>query len=201
MGCIRVDKILDHLCEPLRKCLQDDNPYVRKTAALCVAKLWDLDQERAIDNGFVTTLQDLISDSTPMVVANAVIALAEMQESSVNKDVFVVNVAVMNKMLAALNECNEWGQIAILTSLAEYRPLDSKEAESVCERVVPRLQHANGSVVLSAIRVLMIFLRYIRNDEFTKGLIKKMSPPLGKSVGEDALVFTGSKNYQCEGSW
>ncbi|KAG0066043.1 beta-adaptin [Linnemannia elongata] len=178
MGCIRVDKILDHLCEPLRKCLQDDNPYVRKTAALCVAKLWDLDQERAIDNGFVTTLQDLISDSTPMVVANAVIALAEMQESSVNKDVFVVNVAVMNKMLAALNECNEWGQIAILTSLAEYRPLDSKEAESICERVVPRLQHANGSVVLSAIRVLMIFLRYIRNDEFTKGLIKKMSPPL-----------------------
>ncbi|KAG0287106.1 beta-adaptin [Linnemannia gamsii] len=178
MGCIRVDKILDHLCEPLRKCLQDDNPYVRKTAALCVAKLWDLDQERAIDNGFVTTLQDLVSDSTPMVVANAVIALAEMQESSVNKDVFVVNVAIMNKMLAALNECNEWGQIAILTSLAEYQPLDSKEAESVCERVVPRLQHANGSVVLSAIRVLMIFLRYLRNDEFTNGLIKKMSPPL-----------------------
>lgn len=67
MGCIRVDKILDHLCEPLRKCLGDDNPYVRKTAAICVAKLWDLDQERAIENGFVTMLQDLISDSTPMV--------------------------------------------------------------------------------------------------------------------------------------
>ncbi|KAF9090119.1 beta-adaptin [Mortierella sp. AD031] len=178
MGCIRVDKILDHLCEPLRKCLQDDNPYVRKTAALCVAKLWDLDQERAIDNGFVTTLQDLIGDSTPMVVANAVTALAEMQESSANKDVFVVNVAVMNKMLAALNECTEWGQIAILTSLAEYKPLDSKEAESVCERVIPRLQHANGSVVLSAIRVLMIFFKYIHNDEFSKGMIKKMSPPL-----------------------
>ncbi|KAF9951535.1 beta-adaptin [Mortierella alpina] len=178
MGCIRVDKILDHLCEPLRKCLQDDNPYVRKTAAICVAKLWDLDQERAVENGFVTTLQDLISDSTPMVVANAVVALAEMQESSASKDVFVVNVSIMNKMLAALNECTEWGQIAILTSLAEYRPLDSKEAENICERVIPRLQHANGSVVLSAIRVLMMFLRYIKNDEFIKGLIKKMSPPL-----------------------
>ncbi|KAF9436855.1 beta-adaptin [Entomortierella beljakovae] len=178
MGCIRVDKILDHLCEPLRKCLQDENPYVRKTAALCVAKLWDLDQERAIDNGFVTILQELISDNTPMVVANAVTALAEMQESSVNKDVFDVNVAVMNKLLAALNECNEWGQVAILTSLTEYKPLDSKEAESICERVVPRLQHANGSVVLSAIRALIIFMRYIRNDEFTKALVKKMSPPL-----------------------
>ncbi|KAF9392975.1 beta-adaptin [Podila verticillata] len=178
MGCIRVDKILDHLCEPLRKCLGDDNPYVRKTAAICVAKLWDLDQERAIENGFVTILQDLISDSTPMVVANAVTALAEMQESSATKDVFVVNVAIMNKMLAALNECTEWGQIAILTSLAEYKPLDSKEAENICERVVPRLQHANGSVVLSAIRVIMMYMRYIKSEEFIKGLIKKMSPPL-----------------------
>lgn len=102
-----------------------------------------------------------------------------MQESSVSKDIFVVNVAIMNKMLAALNECTEWGQIAILTSLADYRPLDSKEAENVCERVVPRLQHANGSVVLSAIRVIMIFMRYIRSEDFIKGLIKKMSPPLG----------------------
>ncbi|KAF9572784.1 beta-adaptin [Mortierella alpina] len=178
MGCIRVDKILDHLCEPLRKCLQDDNPYVRKTATICVAKLWDLDQERALENGFVTILQDLVSDSNPMVVSNAVTALAEMQESSVTKDVFVVNVVIMNKMLAALNECTEWGQIAILTSLAEYKPLDSKEAENICERVLPRLQHANGSVVLSAVRVLMMFMRYIRNEDFVKGLIKKMSPPL-----------------------
>ncbi|CAO3573000.1 unnamed protein product [Mortierella alpina] len=178
MGCIRVDKILDHLCEPLRKCLQDDNPYVRKTATICVAKLWDLDQERALENGFVTILQDLVSDSNPMVVSNAVTALAEMQESSVTKDVFVVNVVIMNKMLAALNECTEWGQIAILTSLAEYKPLDSKEAENICERVLPRLQHANGSVVLSAIRVLMMFMRHIRNEDFIKGLIKKMSPPL-----------------------
>ncbi|KAF9160103.1 beta-adaptin [Actinomortierella ambigua] len=178
MGCIRVDKILDHLCEPLRKCLGDDNPYVRKTAALCVAKLWDLDPERAIENGFVTSLQELVSDTNPMVVANAVTALAEMQESSETKDVFVVNVSVMNKMLNALNECTEWGQIAILTSLAEYKPLDSKEAETICERVMPRLAHANGSVVLSAVRIILIMMRYIRSDEFNKQLVKKMSPPL-----------------------
>jgi hypothetical protein len=29
MGCIRVDKITEYLCEPLRKCLKDeDNPMV-----------------------------------------------------------------------------------------------------------------------------------------------------------------------------
>ena len=42
MGCIRVDKIVEYLCEPLRKCLKDEDPYVRKTSAVCVAKLYDI---------------------------------------------------------------------------------------------------------------------------------------------------------------
>ena len=42
MGCIRVDKITEYLCEPLRKCLKDEDPYGRKTAAVSVAKLFDI---------------------------------------------------------------------------------------------------------------------------------------------------------------
>lgn len=46
-----------------------------------------------------------------------------------------------------------WGQIAILTALADYKVASPKEAESVCERILPRLQHANGAVVLSVVKV------------------------------------------------
>ena len=56
-------------------------------------------------------------------------------------------------MLAALNECTEWGQVFILDSLARYTPADGREAEGIIERVTPRLQHANSAVVLSAIKV------------------------------------------------
>lgn len=49
-----------------------------------------------------------------------------------------------------------WGQIAILTALADYKAASPKEAEGLCERVVPRLQHANGAVVLSVIKVIDI---------------------------------------------
>jgi AP-1 complex subunit beta-1 len=45
MGCIRVEKITEYLCEPLRRALRDDDPYVRKTAAVCVAKLYDINAE------------------------------------------------------------------------------------------------------------------------------------------------------------
>ena len=33
---------VEYLCEPLRKCLKDEDPYVRKTSAVCVAKLYDI---------------------------------------------------------------------------------------------------------------------------------------------------------------
>ena len=67
MGCIRVDKITEYLCEPLRKCLKDEDPYVRKTAAVCVAKLHDINSTLVEDQGFLDLLKDLLSDSNPMV--------------------------------------------------------------------------------------------------------------------------------------
>ena len=67
MGCIRVDKITEYLCEPLRKCLKDEDPYVRKTAAVCVAKMHDINAPLVEDQGFLDLLKDLLSDSNPMV--------------------------------------------------------------------------------------------------------------------------------------
>lgn len=67
MGCLRAEKIIDYLCDPLQKCLRDENPYVRKTAALCVAKLYDLKPELVMDNGFLEQLHEMIADSNPMV--------------------------------------------------------------------------------------------------------------------------------------
>lgn len=70
MGMLRADKIIDYISDPLRKCIRDDNPYVRKTAALCVAKLYDIKPDLAVENGFITMLQELLGDSNPMVCAN-----------------------------------------------------------------------------------------------------------------------------------
>ncbi|KAI9591696.1 Clathrin/coatomer adaptor, adaptin-like protein [Syncephalis fuscata] len=178
MGCIRVDKMLDFISEPLMKCLRDDNPYVRKTAAINVAKLYDLSPELAVDNGFIDVLRELVADSNPMVVANAVTALMDINEASDTNDLFAVDSAMLSKLLIALNECTEWGQIAILTAIVNYIPSDSEDATNVCERVIPRLQHANGSVVLVAVRILLVFMPYIEDEEFREQILKKMTPPL-----------------------
>lgn len=180
MGCIRVDKITEYLCEPLRKCLKDEDPYVRKTAAVCVAKLHDINATLVEDQGFLELLRDLLSDSNPMVVANAVASLTEICDASPNANqYFEMNSATINKLLTALNECTEWGQIFILDSLANYVPKDEKEAQSICERVTPRLSHANAAVVLSAVKVLMKLMEMMPSDHpFIQGIVKKLSPPL-----------------------
>jgi len=180
MGCIRVEKITEYLCEPLNRCLKDDDPYVRKTAAVCVAKLHDISPELVEDRGFLDTLRDLISDANPTVVANAVASLSEIQENS-GKDVMMVNAAVLQKLLAALNECTEWGQVFILDSLAKYVPADSREAEGIIERVSPRLQHANSAVVMSAVKVILKYMDEISsnpNHDTIRALYKKLAPPL-----------------------
>ena len=135
-------------------CTQDDDPYVRKTAAVCVAKLHDINPQLVEDQGFLELLKDLLSDATPMVVANAVAALAEIGEVSPTATMLTeLDTPTINKLLTALNECTEWGQVFILDSLASYTPKDDKEAQSICERVTPRLSHANAAVVLSAVKV------------------------------------------------
>ncbi|CAG0916030.1 unnamed protein product [Notodromas monacha] len=85
----------------------------------------------------------------------------------------------VKKLLTALNECTEWGQVFILDALTNYNPRDDKEAQSICERVTPRLAHANAAVVLSAIKVLMRLVETTNMDsEFVATLLKKLSPPL-----------------------
>ena len=180
MGCIRVEKITEYLCEPLNRCLKDEDPYVRKTAAVCVAKLYDISPELVEDRGFLDTLRDLISDANPTVVANAVASISEISETS-GKDVMRIEAAVLQKLLAALNECTEWGQVFILDSLAKYVPTDSREAEGIIERVSPRLQHANSAVVMSAVKVILKYMDEISsnpNHDTIRALNKKLAPPL-----------------------
>jgi AP-1 complex subunit beta-1 len=109
--------------------------------------------------------------------------------------VFIITSSILNKLLIALNECSEWGRVAILNALARYEAKDDKESEHICERVVPQFQHVNGSVVLGAVKVIfsfalcmhihqglsqvvMIHMRSVNREDLVKQLVRKMAPPL-----------------------
>jgi len=177
MGCIRVEKIVEYLCDPLAACLKDSHPYVSKTAAICVAKLYDMNPELVHAKGFLDDLKGLLADSNPMVVANAVAALCEIDEVS-PEPIFVLNRSTLSKLVTALDESTEWGQCYFLSCLARYNPKSAQEAKVIVEKVSPALQHVNSAVVLGAVKVIMKYLDLLESKEFVSVLLKKIKPIL-----------------------
>ena len=106
MSYIPIPVVTESLTEQLRHCLKDRDPYVRKTAAICVAKLYTADPRKAEKGGFVEQLRDLLLDSNATVVSNAVAALSEIGDRQ-DGVIFKLNLTVANKLLAALGESSE----------------------------------------------------------------------------------------------
>jgi AP-1 complex subunit beta-1 len=80
MGCLGVEHIMQFLCDPLKDALKDKDPYVRKTAALCVAKIYDVNPQLVEEQfGFIETLQKMLQEEgNSMVVSNCIAALIEI---------------------------------------------------------------------------------------------------------------------------
>ncbi|KAF6072480.1 Adaptin N terminal region family protein [Candida albicans] len=200
MGCIRVAKMVEYLEIPLQRTLADENPYVRKTAAICVAKLFDLNPEMCVEFGFLDELKKLLSDPNPMVVANAINALSEIRDMNTNEnlEILAFNREVINSLLLCLNECTEWGRITILNTLAEYDTDNSEEANHIMERVIPQLQHVNPSVVLSSIKAILHHLNAIPVTAQRSNILKKLSAPLVSLVSTSIpeAQYVGLKNIR-----
>lgn len=74
---------------------------------------------------------------------------------------------------------SRWGQIYILDSLLRYVPERHEDAETMAERIIVQLQHANSAVVLTTIKVLLYLMNYMENRRLIDYCCKKMGPPLG----------------------
>ena len=195
MGCIRVDKMVDYLCIPLKETLNDDNPYVRKTAAICVAKLFDLNSKLCTEQGFIDTLLEMLDDSNQTVVANAISALLEISKMSDAK-LLNVNGVILKRLLLTLNECTEWGRISILVALADYDTQDSGEVEKIVEKVTPQLQHENPAVVLSSIKVILKQLEKVSSDTRERMLRRLTSPLCSLLTNPPEIQYVALKNIR-----
>lgn len=203
MSYIPLPSVTTALIEPLRHSLRDSDPYVRKTAAICVAKVYLVDHRMIAREGFIDSLRELLKDVNPTVVSNAVASLTEIADKS-DTIILKFSFSLASKLVAALENCSEWvtlivsvlerrrhlkcnltlrrwGQIYILDSLLNYVPQTSDEATIMTERIVARLQHSNSAVVLTVIKILLYLMNYIDSKQSNDYLCKKMGPPLGKS--------------------
>mmetsp|Transcript_12155 Transcript_12155/g.24792 ORF Transcript_12155/g.24792 Transcript_12155/m.24792 type:complete len:399 (-) Transcript_12155:2731-3927(-) len=176
MACIQVDRIITYLCDPLRKAVRDEDPYVRKTVAIAIAKLYEISPSLAEEEGFLDHLEKMIDDPHPMVLANVIKAMESIDERK--PGYYRLPREIPRKILGALSECNEWCQVYLLEALARSKYDTPSEADEVVEGVSPRLQHANPAVVLAAVRVIINVLPHFNSDQLVERLYRKLAAPL-----------------------
>ncbi|KAL0588808.1 AP-2 complex subunit beta [Plecturocebus cupreus] len=82
--------------------------------------------------------------------------------------------------------------------LPNYNPKDDREAQSICERVTPRLSHANSAVVLSVVKVLRKFLEFLPKDsDYYNMLLEKLAPTLVTLLsGEPEVQYDTLRNIK-----
>lgn len=80
--------------------------------------------------------------------------------------------------------------------LSSFSFLSPPNTSSICERVTPRLSHANSAVVLSAVKVLMKFMEMLSKDlDYYGTLLKKLAPPLVTLLSaEPELQYVALRN-------
>mmetsp|Transcript_27988 Transcript_27988/g.42312 ORF Transcript_27988/g.42312 Transcript_27988/m.42312 type:complete len:177 (-) Transcript_27988:1965-2495(-) len=164
--------------------MNDEDPYVRKTAALCVAKIYEISSARGED--FIPMLTDMISDGNGMVVSNAIAALSDIQ--GYKGKVLEMTPDILHKLLNAIGECSEWGRVFILDFLAENVPKQFNDIDETIKRVIPNLAHSNCAVVLSASKVILKYLDFVQGTDKVRSICRKLAPPLISLMGSDPEI-------------
>ncbi|KZT59785.1 vesicle-mediated transport-related protein [Calocera cornea HHB12733] len=168
---------MESLCDPLRHSLKESDPYVRKTAAICVAKMYMFDPRMCEREGLINSLRAQMMDENVTVVANAMAALSEIQERG-DLQLIKLNASTALKLTVALNESSEWGQVYILEALMNYVPQRPDDALALGKKLSIRLQNTNSAIVLTTIKVLLYLMNYMNDKEEIEELCHKMGPPL-----------------------
>ncbi|KAI9731626.1 MAG: hypothetical protein M1818_007756 [Claussenomyces sp. TS43310] len=174
---IHVREFVEATVPLVKAALRDPDPYVRKTAAFCVAKLYDHDRDLVEKSDLIDRLNSMLRDDNPTVVASALASLMDIWERS-DAIKLTIDYGNASKMVQILPDCSEWGQTYILEALMSYVPQDPSEALLLAERISPRLSHSNSAVVLTCIRVILYLMNYIADQRQISALCRKLSPPL-----------------------
>ena len=91
---------------PVQKLLKDSDPYVRKTAAFCVAKLYEHDRQRVEKSDLIDRLNAMLKDDNPTVVSSALAALMDIWERSESIKL-TIDYASASKIVQILPDCSE----------------------------------------------------------------------------------------------
>eukprot|EP01120_Amphizonella_sp_Union-15-10_P017775 TRINITY_DN9994_c0_g1_i1.p1 TRINITY_DN9994_c0_g1~~TRINITY_DN9994_c0_g1_i1.p1 ORF type:complete len:1013 (+),score=198.95 TRINITY_DN9994_c0_g1_i1:103-3141(+) len=113
MSSIRVKIIIQLVVLAVKKAVTDSSPYVRKTAAHALTKIYSLDVDHK--ETLIDLVEHLLNDGTTMVLGSAVAAFNELCPTK-----YELIHPHFRKLCHLLADTDEWGQLHILALLLRY---------------------------------------------------------------------------------
>ncbi|KAH3726008.1 hypothetical protein DPMN_051863 [Dreissena polymorpha] len=110
---IRVQMIAPIMMLSIKEAVMDMSPYVRKTAAHAIPKLYSIDPEQK--DQLVEVIEKLLADKTTLVAGSAIQAFEELCPERI--DLIHKN---YRKLCNLLVDVEEWGQVVIINMLTRY---------------------------------------------------------------------------------
>lgn len=113
LSSIRVPVIAPIMMLAIKESVMDMSPYVRKTAAHAIPKLYSIDPEQK--DQLVEVIEKLLGDKTTLVAGSAIQAFEEVCPERI--DLIHKN---YRKLCNLLVDVEEWGQVVIINMLTRY---------------------------------------------------------------------------------
>jgi len=194
MSSIRVKIIAPIMYISIKDCSNDMSPYVRKTAAHAIPKLYNLEPEMKDD--IIAIIEKLLQDRTSLVLGSAVAAFEE-----VCPDRFDLIHSNYRKFVSLIGDFDEWGQQILINMLIRYGRLqflnpnilikqtetegDEEEDENelnyldnldpdhrlLLKNAKPLLQSRNSAVVMA---VIQLYLYLAPNSELNSSIVRPL---------------------------
>ncbi|XP_027008700.2 AP-3 complex subunit beta-1 [Tachysurus fulvidraco] len=113
LSSIRVPIIVPIMMLAIKEAASDLSPYVRKTAAHAIQKLYSLDPDQK--EHLIEVIEKLLKDKSTLVAGNVVMAFEEVCPERI--DLIHKN---YRKLCNLLIDVEEWGQVVIINMLTRY---------------------------------------------------------------------------------
>ncbi|XP_077989441.1 AP-3 complex subunit beta-2-like [Glandiceps talaboti] len=113
LSSIRVPVIVPIMMLAIQEAVNDMSPYVRKTAAHAIPKLYSLDPEQK--EQLIEVIEKLLSDKTTLVAGSVVYSFEEVCPERI--DLIHKH---YRKLCNLLIDVEEWGQVVIINMLTRY---------------------------------------------------------------------------------
>ncbi|EDV21108.1 uncharacterized protein TRIADDRAFT_30877 [Trichoplax adhaerens] len=110
---IRVPVIVPIMLLSIKEAAADLSPFVRKTAANAIVKIYSLDPE--LKDALVEIIEKLLKDKTTLVAGSAVMAFEEVCPERI--DLIHKN---YRKLCNLVMDIDEWGQVTVINMLTKY---------------------------------------------------------------------------------